>query len=150
MLRKSRTPAPSVLLVSPASCANPTPQLCSKLRLAAVSLLAGYDSSLLVMSARGCRQRLGRAQQGGLAGAEAVIDFQEPTLCAWGCRCAFVLVALCRAGDQDFDHAVDVPRILHACADGHISIMTDSCLDIDQISVQTRDIGFVIGAEVDL
>lgn len=28
--------------------------------------------------------------------------------------------------------------------------MTDSCLDIDQISVQTRDIGFVIGAEVDL
>lgn len=52
MLRKSRTPAPSVLLVSPASCANPTPQLCSKLRLAAVSLLAGYDSSLLVTMQR--------------------------------------------------------------------------------------------------
>ena len=150
MLRKSRTPAPSVLLVSPASCANPTPQLCSKLRLAAVSLLAGYDSSLLVMPARGCRQHLGWAQQGGIACAETVIDFCEPTRSVRGRRCVFFLVDRCRAGDQDFDHAVDVPRILHACADGHISIMTDSCLDIDQISVQTRDIGFVIGAEVDL
>ena len=102
------------------------------------------------MPARGCRQHLGWAQQGGIACAETVIGFCEPTRSVRGRRCAFSLVDRCRAGDQDFDHAVDVPRILHACADGHISIMTDSCLDIDQISVQTRDIGFVIGAEVDL
>ena len=88
--------------------------------------------------------------QGGIACAETVIDFCELTRSVRGRRCACFLVDRCRAGDQDFDHAVDVPRILHACADGHISIMTDSCLDIDQVSVQTRDIGFVIGAEVDL
>ena len=49
------------------------------------------------MPARGCRQHLGWAQQGGIACAETVIDFCEPTRSVRGRRCAFFLVDRCRA-----------------------------------------------------